>query len=77
MPPRARPVASSPGAPVRDRRGPRESAAVAPCGCGADHRERLCPSVLAAMQDRRTADGFAFGVLLNEEGAGRLEPTKA
>jgi hypothetical protein len=31
----------------------------------------------AAMQDRRTAYGFAFGVLLNEDGAGRLELTEA
>src|SRR5687767_3300505 len=32
---------------------------------------------LAAMQDRKTADGFAFSVLLNEDGAGRFELTKA
>jgi competence protein ComEA len=31
---------------------------------------------LAAMHNRKTADGFAFSVLLNEDGAGRLELTK-
>jgi hypothetical protein len=29
------------------------------------------------MQDRKIAYGFAFGALLNGDGAGRLEPTKA
>ena len=32
---------------------------------------------LAAMQNRKTADGFAFSVLLNEDGASCLELTKA
>jgi hypothetical protein len=33
---------------------------------------------LTAMQNRKTVvDGFAFSVLLNEDGAGRLELTKA
>ena len=33
---------------------------------------------LKAMQNRKTVvDGFAFSVLLNEDGAGRLELTKA
>jgi hypothetical protein len=29
------------------------------------------------MQNRKTADGFTFSVMLNEGGAGRLELTKA
>jgi hypothetical protein len=29
------------------------------------------------MHNRKNADGFAFSVLLNEDGAGRLELTKA
>ena len=37
-----------------------------------DGVERLTP-----MQNRKTADGFAFSALLNEDGAGRLELTKA
>jgi hypothetical protein len=33
---------------------------------------------LAPMQNRKTVvDGFAFSALLNEDGAGRLELTKA
>jgi hypothetical protein len=32
---------------------------------------------LAAMQNRKTAEGFAFSVVLSEDGAGRLELTKA
>jgi hypothetical protein len=33
---------------------------------------------LTAMQNRKTVvDGFAFSVLLKEDGAGRLELTKA
>ena len=32
---------------------------------------------LTATQNRKTLDGFAFGVLLNEDGEGRLELTKA
>jgi transcriptional accessory protein Tex/SPT6 len=33
---------------------------------------------LAAMHNRKTVvDGFAFSVLVNEDGAGRLELTKA
>jgi hypothetical protein len=69
------------------RRAPRSGIAGAPRARGrralrlrADRRERLWPSLPAAMQDRKTAYGFAFGVLLNEDGedgAGRLEPTKA
>ena len=31
---------------------------------------------LTAMQNCKTLDGFAFSVLLNEDGAGRLELTK-
>jgi hypothetical protein len=34
-------------------------------------------NVLAAMRNRKTADGFVFSALLNEDGAGRLELTKA
>jgi hypothetical protein len=29
------------------------------------------------MQNRKTVDGFAFSAMLNEDGAGRLELTKA
>jgi hypothetical protein len=32
---------------------------------------------LTAMQNRKTLDGFAFSVLLNEDGAGHFELTKA
>jgi competence protein ComEA len=32
---------------------------------------------LAAMQNRKTADGYAFCIRLNQDGAGRLELTKA
>jgi competence protein ComEA len=32
---------------------------------------------LTAMQNRKTLDGFKFSVRLNEDGAGRLELTKA
>jgi hypothetical protein len=34
-------------------------------------------SLLTAMHNRKTADGFAFSVRLNEDGAGSLELTKA
>jgi hypothetical protein len=32
---------------------------------------------LTAMQNCKTLDGFAFSVLLNEDGAGHFELTKA
>jgi hypothetical protein len=32
---------------------------------------------LTPMQNHKNVDGFAFSVLLNEDGAGRLELTKA
>ena len=45
---------------------------------------KMCPEVLfrvarhlTAMQNRKTADGFLFSVLLSEDGEGRLELTKA
>jgi hypothetical protein len=38
---------------------------------------RSLVGTLAATQNRKTVNGFAFSVVLSEDGAGRLELTKA
>jgi hypothetical protein len=46
-------------------------------GIGKQFWINILLTILTPMQNRKNVDAFEFSVLLNEDGAGRLELTKA